>query len=204
MTPPSIHHLSYLHGHEIVRWVGTEMAVVGGGESKVWSESESQWKVEHEKVEWSHPSVPYLQFTSLDIQLANGKTLRLLSQLEDQTGFHGLHLIEVEEVSEPSAEEEWSIFRTREVAELPVGSSKVDVCRQDGPSAVIEASISIDSHTIKLLAAEVHPRMDGQFDIVEGDESILIQLDDARPNPSIEGTSSSKLRLPPAAPHVKR
>jgi hypothetical protein len=36
---------------------------------------------------------------------------------------------------------------------------------------------------------------------VVGHEPVLLQ---PRPNPSIEGTSNSKLRLPSAAPHVKR
>jgi hypothetical protein len=170
------------------------MAVAGGKESEVWSEITGQWKLELEQVEWSHSSVPYLQFTTLDMQLANGQTLRLLSQLEDGTGFHGLYLVEVEKVSEPSIEDEWSIFRTREIAELPLGLSKVSVLRQDGPSAVIEASISIESHVVRLLAAEVHPRLDGKFDIVEGDESILIQLNGARPKEGLNNSPSSASR----------
>ncbi len=58
--------LSTLDGQEIVRWVGTEMAVSGGepvdeGEPTVYS-----------PVCWYHESVPYLQLCWLDIQLADG------------------------------------------------------------------------------------------------------------------------------------
>jgi hypothetical protein len=188
MAAQEILQLSLLEGSEIVRWVGTEMAIVGGGQSNVWSESDGCWTVEDEAVEWSHPSVPFLQLTNLDIQLANGKTLRLLSQLDDGSEFNGLYLVEIETVSDSNSQAESSIFRTREIVELPVGPSKVTVLRQSGPSAIVEANISITSHTIRLLAAEVHPRTDGKFDIVEGDESILIQLDGARPNQSVNGT----------------
>ena len=164
------------------------MAIVGGGQSNVWSESEGRWTVENDVIEWQHPSVPFLQLTSLDIQLASGKTLRLLSQLDDGSEFHGLYLVEIATVSELSNQAESSIFRTREISELPVGPSKVKVLRQRGPNAIVEANISITGNTIRLLAAEVHPRTDGKFDIVEGDESILIQLDGARPNQSVNGT----------------
>lgn len=177
----SVQPLSYLHGREVVRWVGTEMAILGGGESKIWNESQSQWQVEHEQVEWSHPSIPYLQFTNVDMQLACGKTMRLLSQLEDGTGFHGLYLVEIEELSEPISEEKWSIFRTREISELPLGLLKVEVLRRDEPNVAVEARITIDNHALKVLSAEIHPRAAGKFEIVEGDESFLIQLNGARP-----------------------
>jgi len=201
MKQPTLRPLEYLTGQEVVQWIGTEMAVIGGKQFNVWSDSESLWKVEHEQVEWSHPSVPYLQFTDLDIQLSNGQAMRLLSQLDDGTGFYGLYLVEAERMSEPSVDEASSIFRAREVVELPLGPARLEVVRQDGPTAVVEARIHIGGLEITLLAAEVHSRMDGTFDVVERDESILVQVGGARPNPSIERTRPGK---PGRASHVKR
>jgi hypothetical protein len=40
--------------------------------------------------------------------------------------------------------------------------------------------------------------------LVENEEGIPVPLSTMRSNPSIEGTASSGLRPPPAAPHVKR
>jgi hypothetical protein len=182
MNQPSLHPLSFLHGREVVGWAGTEMAVNGGSESNVWNESKGQWQVEHEQVEWSNPSVRYLQFTNLDIHLACGKTMRLLSQLDDGTGFYGLYLMEVEQGAKLGAEESWSICRPRELPELPHGLLNIEVLRRREPNAAIEANITIANDTINILAAEVHPRADGRFDIVEGDESLLIQLNGARPS----------------------
>lgn len=182
MNQTLLQRLSFLHGREVVRWAGTEIAVNGGSESDVWNESKGQWQVDHEQVEWSNPSVPYLQFTNLDIQLVCGKTMRLLSQLDDGAGFYGLYLIELEQRAKLDAEESWSIFRTREIPELPLGLLNVEVLRRTEPNAAIEANITIANDTIKILAAEVHPRTDGKFDIVEGDESLLIKLNGARPS----------------------
>jgi len=128
-----------------------------------------------------YPSIPYLQFTDVDIQLATGKTLRLLSQLDDGTGLYGLYLVEIDKVSEASITEEWSIFRRRDIPELPLGLARIEVLRKERANSVIEANIFIATSTIRLLSAEVHPCIQGGCDIVEGDESILIQLNGVRP-----------------------
>lgn len=177
----SIQQLSFLQGHEIIRWIGTEMAV--NRKSNTWSESESQWKLEHGQVEWSNSSIPYLQFTDIDIQLANGTAIRLLSQFDDRNGFYGLYFIEIDEISEPCIGEEWSIFCRRDIPELPLGLARIEVLRKDGTN-IIEASIFIAASTIRLLSAEIHPCMNDEFDIVECDESILIQLNEEKPAPT--------------------
>lgn len=40
-------------------------------------------------IQWSHPTVPYLQLIEVVISLADGRSFSLLSQHEDGTGTHG-------------------------------------------------------------------------------------------------------------------
>ena len=187
----SLHPIAALAGHVITRWQGTEMALAEGSSP--------------DEIRWGDASVPYLQLTHLELELTSGQALRLVSQLEDGTGFHGLHLVELEHLSvlDRSANP-LSIYRDRALSELPVGTIATTELRQDGPNAIVEAKLVISGTELRLLAGEVHEQADGSLLVVEPEESILVQVNRARPNPSIEGTPSSKLRLLPAAPHVKR
>ncbi|TDR47738.1 hypothetical protein DFR29_102398 [Tahibacter aquaticus] len=191
MKPSAIHALSYLDSQDIVRWFGTEMALSEGQQARIWNEAEARWQVECGPAVWTHPSVPFLQLTHIEVQLRNGAQARLLSQLDDGSGYYGLYLVEIDKAAEPGNEEPGSIFRTRELAELPVGPATTAILRQNGPNAVIEACIRVGRHEIRLLAAEVYDRATGVFDIVEGDESILLQLDGARPGHLPQQTASS-------------
>ena len=166
-----------LAGQEIVRWVGAEVAVSGGepvdeGEPTVYS-----------PVCWYHESVPYLQLTWLDIQLADGRELRLLAQLDDGREYYGFYLVPAAAfwVDEPLPRPPWSIYRTRELTGLPTGTAHVSILRADGPHAVIEFSLSIGSDSLSFLAAEVYEQFDGTLRIVEADENILLQLNGAMP-----------------------
>ena len=173
-TPPEIIPLSILDGCEIVKWVGDEMALS-------WVDPPESPERVRDQV-WAHESVPYLQLSYLDIHLAEGRALRLLSQLEDGSSFHGFFLLNLdrsEADSEPSPE--WSIFRTRELDELPLGMAKLSIIRRDGPNALIEIELAIGHDVIRLLAAEVDEQLDGTFRICEPDESILVQLNGAVP-----------------------
>lgn len=167
--------ISTLDGQEIVRWVGTEMAV-GGGEPV----DEGEPTV-YEPVRWYHESVPYLQLSSLDIQLADGRELRLIAQLDDGREYYGFFLIPATAWEEPLPRPPWSIFRTRELTVLPTGTAHVSILRGDGPYTVIEFSLSIGSDSLRFLAAEVYEQFDGTFRIVEADEHILLQLNGAMP-----------------------
>lgn len=177
MTPttlPKLVPLSILDGCEIVKWLGNEMALS-------WFDPPDSPERACDQV-WAHESVPYLQMSYLDIHLAEGRALRLLSQLEDGTSFHGFFLNNVDR-SEPDSEEspEWSIYRTRELHELPLGLAKLSIVRRDGPNAVIEIELTIGEDIIRLLAAEVDEQLDGTLRICEPDESILVQLNGAFP-----------------------
>jgi hypothetical protein len=170
MHPASVHSISFLNGTEIVRWVGAEMALSQGEMASVWEDV----------------SIPYLQLDVIDIYLRDGSVQRLYSQLGDGTAFYGLFLFEAsgEPLKPTESVPPKSIFRTRDLWELPTGSAEVAILRQEGSNAVIEAEIYIGSRTIRLLAAEVEESITGEYRVVEGDESILLQIDGVRPDHS--------------------
>ncbi|HEY0589598.1 MAG TPA: hypothetical protein VGD52_25955 [Pseudoduganella sp.] len=157
-----------LNGHSIVRWVGTEMALSGGG-----------WDTE--PVVWEHSSVPYLQLISIDVLLADRSVYRVCSQLDDGSGNYGLLLSVVDALDTPSIPDVGSIYRTRDLIELPVGVATVAITEIDGADAVLRVEIAAEGRTISLWVAEVYERDGGLFDVVGCDESILVQVDGARP-----------------------
>jgi hypothetical protein len=189
--PHSLHPIAALTGHVVTRWQGTEMALTEG--------------LSPDDIRWEDASVPYLQLTQLEFQLASGQAFRLVSQLEDGTGFHGLHLVELEHLSVLNCSDNpSSIYRDRALSELPAGKIATAELRQDGPNAVVEAKVVISGTELRLLAGEVHEQADGSLLVVEPEESILVQVNRARPNPSIERTVTSGLRPLVTAAHVKR
>lgn len=164
--------VTQLNGHCIVRWVGTEMALSDGA-------------VREGPVLWAHPAVPYLQLVSLDIQLDDGSVYRMLSQSGDGSGYYGLYLLGQDAIDTPSSSESGSIYRTRELSELPVGSVNVAVTELDGPNAVLRVELGIGGRTMSCWAAEVYERDEENFEVCGGDESILIQVDGFRPDQKI-------------------
>jgi hypothetical protein len=160
-----------LDGQTIVKWVATEMALAEAGH---------HWQ----HVLWRHPSVPYLQLISIDVQLEDGSVYRMHSQL-NQGGKHkekfGLYLEERDFIERPANAENDSIFRTRELTELPVGVATVTATEVATPDSVVRAEIFIGGRAISFLAAEVHEREGGGLDIAMGDESILMQVDGSYP-----------------------
>jgi hypothetical protein len=165
--PSQVQPISALNGHEVTRWQGTEMALSEGSAPA--------------GPRWEDVNIPFLQLVQLAMQLANGQVFRLVSQMEDGTGFHGLFLVELEGLpslnltSNPS-----SIYRDRELSELPKGQVVVAELRQEGPNATVEVKLNISGAELRLLAAEVHVQADGSLVIVQPDESILVQVNRAR------------------------
>ena len=127
-------------------------------------------------VVWSHASVPFLQFCALVMEFSCGRSFALQSQIEDGlSGVFGLYFRSVDEVPIPEAAEEFSIYRTRYVHELPVGElARVDH-HQDRDGNVLELSLSIGSSIVTLLAGEIYEH-DGQYRIVAPDESVLVRM----------------------------
>lgn len=159
---------STLENKTIARWVGTEMALSDGsfGDGPV---------------VWEHSSVPYLQLISIDVLLTDGAVYQLSSQADDGSGYYGLFLTGRDAMDTAIRPEVGSIFRTRDLSELPIGVANVVVTEVDGPNSVLRAEISIDGRKISFWAAEAYERDGGHFDVVGCDESILIQVDGTRP-----------------------
>jgi hypothetical protein len=162
-------HVTKLNGHSIVRWVGTEMALAEGATNGG-------------TVIWTHPDVAYLQLINLDVQLEDGRVYRMLAQSDDGTGYYGLYLVRREQGETLSSLECGSIYRTREIMELPVGQANVVVTESDGGNAVLRIEIAVGGHTVSCWAAEVYEREGGKFEVVQKDESILVQVDGKRPS----------------------
>ncbi|MFI8616458.1 hypothetical protein ACIGHN_13235 [Acidovorax sp. NPDC077693] len=136
---------------------------------------------------WEHETIPFAQFVSIDLFVNGGTAYRLLSQHEDETDFFGLYLIEL--ADQPKTDVPLGAgYRNRELNELPTGSTKVEVLRRHGEDQIVEFALRMGNKIVRFLSAEVYERGEENFDICELDESILMQLDGQRPNPSIERT----------------
>ncbi len=184
---PLVHSPADLDGQEIVRWTGTEMAL-GGGISIVSEDTPEDRNWLETPVVWASDVIPFAQFTRIDVQLANGSAYRLLSQHKDGSGFHGLYLLRVAEIEVPEEPRPGCIYRSRELTELPVGQTRVSILRRAESNSIIEFELSIGTETIRMLSGEVYEREEGLFEVVESDESVLVQLNGERPNPSFNGT----------------
>lgn len=172
--------LTELNGRSVVKWVALEMAP-------------TDQAGEDGPVLWVHDSVPYLQLSSIDVLMEDGAAYRLLAHADDGSGYYGLNLVSIPQLDAPSSDDTGSIFRTRELKELPVGPIAVANVQADGPNAILRIELDIHSHRILCWAAEVYEENDGAFRIVEADESILLQVDGIRPRESGAKRIRSKL-----------
>lgn len=176
MPIPEIYPLSSLNGQNIVRWVGHEMALSGGDHNG-----------SNAPVLWEHDSMPFRQFTSIDMRLADDRIFRLLSQYENGTDFYGLYLIPILKMATPDDVPSGNIYRTRELRELPTGICEVAILQSADPASMIEAKLFFAGTAVRLLSAEVHERADGRFEMMVGDGAIPVQVNDPRPALAIEG-----------------
>ncbi len=127
---------------------------------------------------WSHPDVPCLQFADVCATLADGKTLSLRSQFNDGSGVHGLYVETVMDKGIEPAEPLSGIFRHREISEIPTGRMTILQVRREGATSnVIELHVRIGSTVVQFLSGEVYERDGDRFEVVELDESVLIQVD---------------------------
>lgn len=189
-------HITTLHGRSIIKWIATEMALsdrLGGNGAVLWSDL----------------SVPYLQLTSIDIEFDDTSVYRMLSQLGDDSedGFFGLYLLAQKAMNRPDDVDAGSIYRTRELTELPLGAANITDTQADGHNAIVRVDVLIDGRTVSFRAAEVYERSDGSFDIVGPDESILVQVDGVIPfrntahqKKSVHATARDEFRHAPALP----
>lgn len=160
------HPFAFIDGQEVTSWKGTEMALSADETGDI-----------AQNIVWESEAIPFLQLISLDLILKDGSALRLLSQYEDGTGYHGLYLTsgfgQVTEVGETSPT---SIYRDRLLTNLPTGIVRILSTRMDGPNATIEALVGVQDDVIRFLSAEVYETWTGELEIKEADESILVQL----------------------------
>lgn len=163
-------HVKNLNDHFIIKWIATEMAISDG-------------PLAEGPVVWEDPRIPYLQLTSIDLQLGDGSIYRMLSQCDDgtETGYFGLYLLAQDILATPYPAENGSIYRRRELNELPVGLANVAILETHGPNAVSRIDIIIARQRVSCWAAEVYEREDGAFEIIAPDESILLQVNGKRP-----------------------
>jgi len=152
-----------LIGRNVIRWVGIEMALSEGSESV--------------PVIWQHPSIPYAQFDPLDAFLDDGSAFRFCSQMDDGSDWFGVYSpSHVEKYLSVKPYEAGSIFRTREVAELPVGSITGVETKTDDSANVLELFLVIGGSKIRIVSGEVYETNDGSFKIGFIDESLLVQV----------------------------
>ena len=122
-------------------------------------------------VVWQHDSIPFLQLGRVDLRLSSGATLSILGQLD---GMYLAHATQ-DDYSYSSPTTRW-----RELRELPTGVLRLLQVRADGPY-ILEVELLVGSATVRILAAEVDQEWDGTLRICEPDESVLVQLNGARP-----------------------
>lgn len=172
--------IAALSGAVIKQWSGVEMAL-GGGNPVLDEFSNQDGAHRTTPVVWEHPSIPFAQFIHLDLALDDGRVVRIISEATGDSHIYGLHFIEPEALVPESAVSENSIFRRRELSGLPTGAVRIEVVREQASSTVIDVCFHFNEAGVRLLAGEVYER-DEYFEIVEADESILIQLNGQRPN----------------------
>lgn len=152
----------HLCGRKVLRWPSIEMALL-----------EDSINNEHL---WSHESVPMLQLYVLHIAFDDATAIIGTSQNDTLWGLScALGAAEMELETLPT-----SIFRTRVLSELPVGTiNDVRVVVSDEDIEAVE--IVVEGICVSLLAGEIYEQSDGAFAIEYLDESILVQVGGRRP-----------------------
>lgn len=176
MTTVLPNSVSKLDQQVVVRWTGCEMALAEGGSWEM--DASGMESFAPGEIVWSHPDVPYLQFVDVCATLADGQTLSLQSQCDDGIGVHGLYVCPVTEKGLCWIDSLSGMFRHRELSELPTGLMTILKLRRDGATSnVVELHALIGSTVVQFLSGEIYEREGGRFEVVELDESILIQVD---------------------------
>lgn len=175
--------IAALSGSIIKQWAGVEMAL-GGGNQVLDEFSDQDGAHRTTPVIWEHSSIPFVQFIHLDLALGDGRVVRIISEAAENSHIYGLHFIEPEASMPESVASKQSIFRRRELSGLPTGAVRIEVVREKATSTAIDVYFHFNEAVVRLLAGEVYER-DEHFEIVEADESILIQLNGQRPNWSL-------------------
>lgn len=167
-----------LRGKTVSGWAGTEMALAEGddGQSPIWQDDR----------------VPLLQFSVVHVIFREFVAVIDTTQDDDQWS---LSCAVAATPGLPSFDQS-SIFRVREIPELPVGAIDNVHVKQLGHN-IASVELAIQGRRVTLSAGEVYEQLDGTFTVVDSDESVLLQVDGRRPTLPSSGQ-------PSAAAHVKR
>jgi hypothetical protein len=160
--------LEQLEGRVVSRWWGIEMALYETRPAG--------------RPVFSHAAVPFLQFTVLGATFEDGVPANFRTY-QNNTEF-GLVVrtgseATVERGSPEAATSGTSIYRNRDLPELPTGSIDEVAVKPSDLGDIAGVSLLVDGSPLLLLAGEVHERWDLTFDLVLGDESVLVFVDPA-------------------------
>jgi hypothetical protein len=154
-----------LEGQTVVQWIGVEMALRESGQDGF--------------PHWEDESVPMLQLSRIDLALAGGNSAKIVTyQNDDRWGLSRRDELPPVFSRRP---DETSIFRTRELSELPVGKILGVLVVTDEGEDIAEVQLSIAGHDVRMRAGEVRENNDGTLSIIGMDESILLQVDGQKP-----------------------
>lgn len=151
-----------LCGLSVARWVGDEMAMREVGPSGA--------------PQFHDPAIPYLQVCPLYVEFVGGSCKEILTYQNLWPDGWGLYLDPLYDGLPDACSEPGSIFRTRELHELPTGS--IDDVRvvQDNKGDIVEVRLNVHGNCVTLWSGEVYEEIDGSLRIVRPDEHVLIAV----------------------------
>ena len=172
------HHARFknFEGCVVSKWYGAEMALnepsLGSGDKPLI---------------WHHDSVPFLQFGLFLHFCADAKWHSIRTFQNDQAWGIGVTksvecpLWKQENYVVMDGIEVPSIFRAREVAELPLGKVQSVTVKKFDSVNIAAVTFQINGCFVDILAGEVYEQADGTFSLLFEDESLLVQVDGRRP-----------------------
>lgn len=159
-----------LRKSRILKWACIEMAF-----NEPWDDGALDADSE---IIWSHKSVPYLQFSVLGC-LVGDKWFCFKTYESDSVW--GIYLT-VESEAPVVTGERGSIYRSRELPELPIGKvHDLGVMQNESGDLTCIELLRLGGKTVSLYSGEIYAQDNGGYAVIMMDESILIQVDGRLP-----------------------
>lgn len=149
-----------LAGYTVTGWVGTEMAFREVGPSG--------------RPEFQDSSIPFLQVCPLYLEIGGG--LRQICTYQNDDNW-GLCIADHQSGPPDESQEEGSIYRTRHLAELPIGRVGGVRSALSESGDLIEVTLTLGRREVVLQAGEVYEGWDGGLSVIRPDESILVSVE---------------------------
>ena len=163
-------------GCVVSKWYGAEMAL-----------NEPSFGSRDKALTWHHDSVPFLQFGLSLHFCADAKWYSIRTFQHEQAW--GIEVIKP--IKRPAWKKENdlfvdcvevpSIYREREIAELPVGKVQSVTVKKFDSVNIAAVMFQINGCLVDILAGEVYEQADGTFIVLPEDESVLVQVNGKRP-----------------------